>query len=376
MAAARTAGFWSYAHRDDEAEQGRLVKLSVHIRREYELLTGQQIEVFVDRDDISWGTEWRSRIDEALQVTTFFIAIVTPLYLQSAECRRELLHFVGLAKSFGMQELFLPILYAPIPELNTPEDSADEIVGLIAETQWMNWTQIRLADERSTEYRSGVNKLATRLVEIGNDLQVQQVQTSSPTPPPNAPDNEPGYLDLMAEAEVAFPRWADTVQRLGACLVEFNSVVEPLQQQVEASDRSGAGARGRIVILHELTQALDPIANEITDLGHKYASDLIEIDPAILTILRLVSESPDEVDRETTEDFFANIEYLAKSASDAMGMLRQFVEQLNIAGRMSRELRRTTSKISTALQSLIDGQELMDGWMLQIVEQRRSGNPS
>jgi hypothetical protein len=48
-------GFWSYAHLDDEAEGGRISKLAAAVSREYELLTAQPLELFLDRDSIALG---------------------------------------------------------------------------------------------------------------------------------------------------------------------------------------------------------------------------------------------------------------------------------------------------------------------------------
>lgn len=44
-------GFWSYVHRDDDAEDGRILRLGQRLKDEYELITGgDQIDIFVDRD--------------------------------------------------------------------------------------------------------------------------------------------------------------------------------------------------------------------------------------------------------------------------------------------------------------------------------------
>jgi len=79
MAGLGAAGFWSYARADDEAESGRIVALARHLQEEYALLTGDALDLFVDRD-LAWGEEWRSRIDEALAGVTFFIPVVTPRF--------------------------------------------------------------------------------------------------------------------------------------------------------------------------------------------------------------------------------------------------------------------------------------------------------
>ena len=73
-------GFLSYSHLDDEADGGRIRRLATKIQAEYRVLTGEQLEIFVDRNDLKWGQKWRERIDGALQSTTFFIPVLSPSF--------------------------------------------------------------------------------------------------------------------------------------------------------------------------------------------------------------------------------------------------------------------------------------------------------
>jgi hypothetical protein len=130
---AEVAGFWSYARADDEAEGGRITRLARRVQTEYALITGEEIDVFLDRDDLEWGVEWKRRIDAALLGTAFFIPVLTPRYFSRPECRRELLTFVGHAASLGVNELLLPLLYVDVPDLSP--DSDDEAIALIARMQ-------------------------------------------------------------------------------------------------------------------------------------------------------------------------------------------------------------------------------------------------
>ncbi|MFD0544340.1 toll/interleukin-1 receptor domain-containing protein [Streptomyces mexicanus] len=99
-------GFWSYTRRDDEIEQGKIKRLVDLISNEFEIMTGRELHIFFDKEDISWGEEWRSRIDSALMGTTFMIAIVTPRFLRSQECRREVITFSSHASSRGLDDLY------------------------------------------------------------------------------------------------------------------------------------------------------------------------------------------------------------------------------------------------------------------------------
>jgi hypothetical protein len=71
----QAVGFWSYTHRDNELNGGRIRRLAQLIADEYEALTAENIRIFVDKNDLEWGTVWRARIDAALTGTTFCILI-------------------------------------------------------------------------------------------------------------------------------------------------------------------------------------------------------------------------------------------------------------------------------------------------------------
>lgn len=50
---ARVRGFFSYAHRDNKWDA--LEKFKIDICDEYAVLTGDELELFFDKNSISWG---------------------------------------------------------------------------------------------------------------------------------------------------------------------------------------------------------------------------------------------------------------------------------------------------------------------------------
>src|SRR5215216_2598125 len=186
--AGEPAGFWSYVHADDDAEGGRILSLASRLAAAYRLLTAEDLQLFRDRDDVRWGDEWRSRIDQAIAGTTFFLPILTPSYFTSQECRRELLKFTAEAKRLGLEQLIMPIYWAPIPELDRlGEDAADEAIALVARYQWQDFREARLEDEGSSTFRKAVYALATEIAR-----RVEQItQHADDLPAGSTMDGEP-----------------------------------------------------------------------------------------------------------------------------------------------------------------------------------------
>jgi len=59
-------GFWSYVHDDDDADNGRISQLARDVVKQFEMLTGEKISLFLDRDKIDWGENWKTKIDTSL----------------------------------------------------------------------------------------------------------------------------------------------------------------------------------------------------------------------------------------------------------------------------------------------------------------------
>ncbi len=155
---------WSYVHDDDNADNERISRLARDVSSQYEMLTGEELNVFLDKDAIEWGEEWRDRIDKSLISVPLFIPVLTPRYFQSSECRRELQFFAHNATELGEKELVLPLLYVDVPSLHE-EAPSDDLIALIKTFQWEDWRDLRFTEVDSEKYRRGVDKLATRLVE-------------------------------------------------------------------------------------------------------------------------------------------------------------------------------------------------------------------
>lgn len=84
---ARVRGFFSYAHRDNKWDA--LEKLKIDICDEYAVLTGDELELFFDKNSISWGDNWRDSIESGIDSASFFIPIITPQYFLSESCQKS-----------------------------------------------------------------------------------------------------------------------------------------------------------------------------------------------------------------------------------------------------------------------------------------------
>jgi TIR domain len=363
MEKAQPGGFWSYTHRDDQLDRGRITRLSECIASAFEIVTGEPLKIFVDKKSIEWGDAWRMRLDSALTGTTFLIPVITPNFLRSQECRRELITFTGHAASLGLEDLLLPIHYVNVPQLTqgAKDQPADEVVELIARRQWVDWRELRLEDEDSPAYRQAVHKLALRLAEI--------IETAPPpvpvevTPPGQGDEESPGFIEVMAEMEEALPAWLDTVQQFAETIALIGEVTQWAAGEMTASDSRGGGFAGRMRVTQELASRLSEPVEKVDALGTKYWAELSAIDPGVISFIRRVAEEDLSVeDKQLARDFFKEIQELSSVTQGSTVQLKDFSDSVGEAAQGSSRLRPQFRTIQAAVQKVIDGQTIIDEW--------------
>lgn len=360
------AGFWSYAHKDDEQVKGRIVRLAGEIGDAYSLLTGEELRIFLDRQDLEWGHQWRARIEEALQETTFFIPIITPRYFKSTECRRELLKFLGHAASLGAQELLLPILFVDVDDLE--EDSTDEAKAIIAKTQYADWRDLRLTDEASEAHQRAVTELAKRLVRIGQEYAARPTMTpaeiaSIATDAGTDAGDTPGFLDLMAEMEAEIPAWIEAVQGLPEPIREIGTLVGDAAAEIQAADTSPKPFAQRILIVRKLADRLRDPAAKISRLGDEYATHLVGVDAGMRAfITQAEEENLNAATHAGVASLFNSVLEMARNSRTAVTSLKGLVTSMEVPAKQSKDLRPVLFEISQGLRAVLDGQTVLDEW--------------
>jgi hypothetical protein len=71
---------------------------------------GRALEIFIDRESIGWGENWRERITDSVECAPVFIPLLSANYLDSVPCRDEFLAFHARAEVLGVADLLIPIL--------------------------------------------------------------------------------------------------------------------------------------------------------------------------------------------------------------------------------------------------------------------------
>jgi formylglycine-generating enzyme required for sulfatase activity len=111
----RYAAFMSYARFDDAHDPGWLTLFRERLSGEVQVQLGEPFPIFQDKVDMRWGEEWRRRIEQANDGSTFLLAVMSPSFFNSDECLNEVERFVAREQALNRRDLILPLVFIPLP---------------------------------------------------------------------------------------------------------------------------------------------------------------------------------------------------------------------------------------------------------------------
>jgi hypothetical protein len=366
----RNGGFWSYVHDDDDAEGGRIVQLAQDVKKQYELITGESVEIFLDRTSIAWGDNWRDKVDSSLTSILFFVAVITPRYFLRPECRRELQTFARRAEALGVKELILPLHYVDVPAIRE-DPPADELVALVKPYQWEDWRALRYEETSSSNYRRAVGKLAQRLADTNQSLASRDLAAEAAPESGSAPEGdsgELGTLDLMARGESTLPEFAKTQAAVNSEITRVTQFLESATREI--SETHVTSFTGRLAITKRLAADLASPASQILELGSRYTAQLYDIDPAIRAT---IAQAPDAVKSDASNvaqvcGLFNLIKDLSATTVASTSEMQTFIGNIGQGEALSRDLRPPLQSLRTGISTIIEGNSMIIEWGRLVAE--------
>ena len=183
----KPTGFWSYATEDDRAARGRLTGLGKVLAGALQGKVGRQkVDLFQDSAALLHGGDWAQQIEVALENSTFFVPIVTPGFLQSEWCMKEVALFRAIEERRGRADLIFPIHYIDVltPETFRREDCLNpDLFDFLRVRQWSQvhpfWTKAPESQE--------IESLMVRLANDINKALRRELSTEHTLPAVPAP---------------------------------------------------------------------------------------------------------------------------------------------------------------------------------------------
>lgn len=368
-------GFWSYVHKDDESEGGRITRLARDVVDQFQMLTGEEISLFLDKDAIEWGANWREAIDSNLASVAFFIPVMSPRYFMSPECRKELQTFGRRASDLGMKELILPLYYVDVPEINK-EATDDELINLVRTFQWEDWRELRFFETTSEGYRRAVSRLASRLVEANKiaaeaeeAIVLVEPQATNTIGDENV-DDSPGFIDKLAKSEETLMQWPITLNAITDSIGLIGETMKEGTEDIKNANSQSKGFSARLILIRQVAIKITEPTENIWLLSNEFSSQVHDVDEGYRAIIGQASieikDNPNSKANFCT--FFEAIRNLNKSAIYAIQGSQKMIDATTSIEKMSRDIRPILRRLRQGLTIMIEAMEVSNDWVALIDE--------
>lgn len=365
MGLTEISGFFSYAHEDDVC--GRLHMLRDDLIAEYKQLTGNDLELFLDRDDIKWGDRWDKNIEAGIDSSSFFIPVLSPLYFKSTYCReRELRQFLEKVERESARELLLPIYFV---DLDYAEKDIDaELIRRVFGYQYEDWREIRFAERCTEKYRRAVNRLAARLMGADKEIWLRSTGSEDDAGAPvakqeeSAPDaereipsdeDEPDGKGFLLEEVRSFNELSGEfvlhVEQVAAKMGKIGEVVKDYTGRIDAAGKGGPKAMTSLFM--QLAADLEPVADGYLAEAEECSGLIAQLDSSMRVIsarrndLQVLNVASGE---EDADDLGRSVGELIEVAGNVRGSLGTFNSQITALKGLSRVLYKPLRKIERA----------------------------
>jgi CheY-like chemotaxis protein len=157
--------FLSYTRKDDEFFGGYISAFRKTLENAVHVVSGQEtFSIFQDVEGIVIGENWRKKLADVIQDSSFFVPMLSPLFFNSKPCRAEIELFLAHEKALGRDDLLLPIYFLSSAKLEKEEErDKDPIASQIAARQMFDWREKANVPLQEPAARAAILNLAGQI---------------------------------------------------------------------------------------------------------------------------------------------------------------------------------------------------------------------
>jgi hypothetical protein len=149
---------------------------------------------------------------------------------------------------------------------------------------------------------------------------------------------------------------------LDRAMARIDSLNEKLLEDLPHTDSRNGIAVGRLTLLRKYADEMTKPAQDMLRLGNSFASEVIRMDPEILTLIHNVET--------TTEDFVGDgcslILAITQRLQHDADMIRIYSKKTERIAELSEILDDPVNDVATGVQRLLDGISLINEWEIRI----------
>lgn len=194
---------------------------------------------------------------------------------------------------------------------------------------------------------------ATRVLQgiAGVPVAGERGPSAGPDQTPMGVEEEPGFLDILAEMEEAMPRLNATIEEMAGVVGQLGELGVRGSAELDALEASGiTGVGPRLPIIGRFAAALDGPTDRLEMLISRYASDIERIDKGVSFLLDRLEAEPELIGE--APGFPEALVELGVSATSGLSPSAELGETIATLGAAARSLRAPTHRLAAALRSI------------------------
>lgn len=360
-------GFISYTRRDNLDFGGVVDELRQVLAALFEARTGQRLELFIDRESIGWGEDWRARIEDSIRAATFFIPIITMRYFSSQACVDELTAFEATARKLGVTDLILPIVLFGAEEISEEDDRPE--VQLIARLNYRSLEVAWEAGYQSPQWREFVNARAKELVRALSAAETALDTTVAVEVPNLMTLSGPFQPEPAVDAGTLEVGLTDWVGQLGTATEDLNRATDALTSLSTVASQVNTSNLGKLspaqqnarlaAIAHDLTEP----ARRVELTGLKAERSIREVDPQLRAWLADLASIDLPEAQTQLKDLLQAIRD-GGNMYEVEGQVSELTQTIQLVSLTSVGLRKALKPAVNGLRSLLTAVRIYEGWQL------------
>ncbi|MDP9439370.1 MAG: hypothetical protein M3P49_11595 [Actinomycetota bacterium] len=176
-------------------------------------------------------------------------------------------------------------------------------------------------------------------------------------------EEEPGFLDMLAEAEDAAPIFARVAEELTALFEGIPALTDDAMTEMSKSDARGGGAGGRLRVAQNLAGRLEEPANTLEQLAADFVGELGRMSPGITYYVGLIEQNPSLLHEDGGAREFADaIREMARAAGGSLSQVDTLADVVQTLGQISTRLRPVSRRMSSALRRIAGTSRTIEEW--------------
>ena len=220
---------------------------------------------------------------------------------------------------------------------------------------------------RSAVAGEGLAVTATRVWESEDD-QVEPTPGSheAGSPEPSVEDEGPGYLEKLAETEVAMKELSSRLEPVTVAMQRAGEIWTAAGEEATRAEASGGGASAKLAIAERTAKGLEPVADAFHEGVEGVAEILHRVAPGMDYIISRVEAGLE--DEELPDEFVTSLATFAGVVEENQEILAGFLETLSGLGQATRSLRRVNDRIAGEVKKFMELSEVQIGWRNRLVK--------